>query len=239
MSRPMQLFYFPTPNGRKVSLALEEMGLAYDLVPVNILEGEQQRPEFMEISPNARIPALVDWTADGKRIRLFESGAILQYLGRKSGLLYPTQEVERCWVDAWLFWQMAGLGPMAGQLSWFIRVSNLRDRDERDYAYAIHRYRTEVKRLYGVLERQLSGRSYICDDYSIADIASWTWIDPYHDQIGGFAEFPNIGAWHARIADRPAVRRGMKVWMPQSDGGWSAAGNAAQIAKAAENQRPR
>ena len=233
----MQLYYFPTPNGRKVSIALEEMGLAYQIVPVNILEGEQQRPEFLEISPNNRIPALVDRTADGRRIRLFESGAILQYLARKSGLLYPTEEAERCWVDAWLFWQMAGLGPMAGQLSWFIRVSNLRDRDERDYAYAIRRYRKEVKRLYGVLERQLSGRNYICDEYTIADIASWTWIDQYHEQIGGFAEFPGIGAWHARIAARPAVRRGMSVWAPATDGGWSIAGDAAEIAQAAENQR--
>ena len=117
------------------------MKLAYEIVPVNILRGEQRRPEFREISPNGRIPALVDWTVDGAQIRLFESGAILQYLGRKSGLLYPVEESARCSVDAWLFWQMAGLGPMAGQLSWFIRVSNLPDRDERDYAYAIHRYR--------------------------------------------------------------------------------------------------
>jgi GST-like protein len=140
MSRPIQVHYFPTP------------------VPVNILHGEQQRPEFLEISPNNRIPALVDWTADGERIRIFESGAILQYLGRKSGQLYPAKETARCWVDAWLFWQMAGLGPMAGQLSWFIRVSNIPDRDERDYAYPIHRYRKEVTRLYGVLEGQLAGR---------------------------------------------------------------------------------
>ena len=225
----MQVYYFPTPNGRKVSIALEEMGLAYEIVPVNILRGEQQRPEFLRINPNGRIPALIDWTPDRREIKLFESGAILQYLGRKSGLLYPVEESARCSVDAWLFWQMAGLGPMAGQLSWFIRVSNLPDRDERDYAYAIRRYRKEVSRLYGVLERQLAGRSYICDLYSIADIASWTWVDQYKDHIGGLSMFPHIAAWHARIAERPAVKRGMFVWMPESNDGWSAAGNARQI----------
>jgi glutathione S-transferase/GST-like protein len=237
MSGPMQLFYFPTPNGRKVSIALEEMGLAYEVVPVNILRGEQERPEFLAISPNGRIPALIDWTADGVQIKLFESGAILQYLGRKSGLLYSLEEPARCSVDAWLFWQMAGLGPMAGQLSWFIRVSNLPDRDERDCAYAIHRYRKEVTRLYGVLERQLAGRSYIGESYSIADIASWTWVDQYKDHIGGLTTFPNIAAWHARIAERPAVKRGMNVWMPESSDGWSAAGDARQIEGNGRRQR--
>jgi GSH-dependent disulfide-bond oxidoreductase len=226
----MQVHYFPGPNGRKVSIALEEMGLPYEIVPVNILRGEQQRPEFLAISPNNRIPALVDWTADGERIRIFESGAILQYLGRKSGLLYPQAEVARCWVDSWLFWQMAGLGPMAGQLSWFTRVANIPDRDARDYSYPIHRYRKEVMRLYGVLERQLAGRAFVCDEYSIADIASWTWIDQYNNHVGGLEQFPSIAAWHGRLAERPAVKRGMTVWMPESDEGWSAAGDAAQIA---------
>jgi glutathione S-transferase len=230
----LQLFYFPTPNGRKISIALEEMGLAYEIVPVNILKGEQQRPEFLAINPNGRIPALVDKTEEGERIKIFESGAILQYLGRKSGLLYPKEEAARSRIDSWIFWQMAGLGPMAGQLSWFIRVSNIPERDERDYAYPIHRYRREVKRLYGVLERQLCGRDFIGDDYSIADVASWTWVDQYHQHIGGLGAFPNIAGWHARIAERPAVRRGMTVWMPESDEGWSAAGNAAQIAQGAK-----
>jgi GST-like protein len=233
MSRAMQLFYFPTPNGRKISIALEEMGLPYEIVPVDILDGEQQRPEFLEISPNGRIPALVDWTEQGERIRLFESGAILQYLGRKSGRLYPSAEAARCWVDSWLFWQMAGLGPMAGQLSWFIRVSNIPDRDERDYAYPIHRYRREVLRLYGVLERQLQGRDFICDDYSIADISAWTWVRQYQQHIGGLDPFPNIAAWQARIEARPAVQRGLSIWTPASDRGWSSAGDAAQIAAAA------
>ncbi len=234
MTHAMQLYYFPTPNGRKISIALEEMGLPYEIVPVNILEGGQQRPEFLEISPNNRIPALVDWSADGTRIKIFESGAILQYLGRKSGLLYPADEAARCWVDSWVFWQMAGLGPMAGQLSWFIRVSNIPDRDARDYAYPIHRYRKEVRRLYGVLDRQLARRSYVCDDFSIADIASWTWVDQYQQHIGGLGDFANVANWHARIAERPAVRRGLSIWTPASDGGWSAAGDAAQIADGAK-----
>jgi GSH-dependent disulfide-bond oxidoreductase len=229
----MQLYYFPTPNGRKISIALEEMGLAYDIVPVNILKGEQQRPEFLEISPNNRIPALVDYTSTGDRIKIFESGAILQYLGRKSGLLYPHDEAGRCWVDAWVFWQMAGLGPMAGQLSWFTRVSNIPDRDQRDYAYPIHRYRKEVRRLYGVLERQLAEADFICGTYSIADIASWTWVDQYHAHIGGLADFPHVAAWHTRIAARPAVKRGLAIWMPESNNGWSAAGDANQIAQGA------
>ena len=236
MTRPLQLFYFPTPNGRKISIALEEMGLPYEIVPVNILEGEQQRPEFLEISPNNRIPALVDWTAAGERIRIFESGAILQYLGRRSGRLYPADEPARAWVDSWLFWQMAGLGPMAGQLSWFTRVSNIPGRDARDYDYPIHRYRREVLRLYGVLERQLAGRNFVCDAYSIADIAAWTWVEQYHQQIGGLADFPHIAAWRGRIAARPAVQRGLIVWSPPSDGGWSSAGNAAQIAEGAKRK---
>jgi GST-like protein len=229
MSGPVRLYYFPTPNGRKISIALEEMGLPYEIVPVNILKGEQQQPDFLAISPNNRIPALVDGA-----VEIFESGAILQYLGRKSGLLYPSGEVARCKVDGWLFWQMAGLGPMAGQLSWFTRVSNIPDRDPRDYSYARHRYLKEVTRLYGVLERRLAGRDYLCDDYSIADIASWTWVDQYHGQLGGLGPFPMIAAWYARIGERPAVRRGMTVWQPDDDAGWSAAGNAAQIDRGAQ-----
>lgn len=224
MSVGIRLFYFPTPNGRKISIALEEMGLAYEVVPINILEGEQQKPGFLAISPNNRIPALTDVGADGTSIRIFESGAILQYLGRKSGLLYPVEEAARCRVDSWVFWQMAGLGPMAGQLSYFLRASKKPGRDPRDTSYALHRYRKEVARLYGVLERQLAGRDYICDDYSIADIASWTWVDQYREQAGGVAQFPAVAAWYARIAERPAVRRGLSVWMPETISGWAADG---------------
>jgi GST-like protein len=216
VSAGIKLFYFPTPNGKKVSIALEEMGLPYQIVPIDILRGEQQQPAFLELSPNNRIPALTDEGAGGEQIRIFESGAILQYLGRKSGKIYPADEAARCWVDSWLFWQMAGLGPMAGQLSYFLRAAKSSGRDPRDTSYPLHRYRKEVARLYGVLERQLTGRDYLCDEYSIADIASWTWVDQCHEQVGGMAGFPAIAAWHARIAARPEVCRGIAVWLPES-----------------------
>jgi GST-like protein len=206
----MQLYYFPTPNGRKVSIALEEMALAYEVIKIDILKGEQQQPAFLEISPNGRIPGLVDQTSAGERVVIFESGAILQYLGRKSGQFYPTHEAQRCWVDAWLFWQMAGLGPMTGQITWFVRASKAPGRNPDEYVYPIKRYKKEVQRLYGVLERQLDGKEYICDDYSIADMASWPWIEQHHDYIG-LDDYPNIRAWRARVGARPAVQRAMKV----------------------------
>jgi GST-like protein len=208
----MQLYYFPTPNGRKISIALEEMGLSYEIVMVNILKGEQHAAHFLQLSPNGRIPALVDHDASDERVVIFESGAMLQYLGRKSGKFYPTNEARRCWVDAWVFWQMAGLGPMSAQISWFTRVAAAGDRDPRDSSYALHRYTREVKRLYAVLEKQLTGREYICDEYSIADMASWTWVTQYHTQVGDLkAQYPHIAAWQIRIAERPAVQRAMLV----------------------------
>jgi GSH-dependent disulfide-bond oxidoreductase len=207
----MQLFYFPTPNGHKITMALEEMALDYEIVLVNILEDEQNKPEFLKISPNARIPALVDYDASGQRVNIFESGAILQYLGRKSGQLYPSSEAGRAWVDAWVFWQMSGLGPMSGQVNWFVRVSKVPDRDPRDSDYPIKRYKKEVRRLYDVLERELAGKEYICGDYSIADIACWPWIDKYHANAGDLAEFPYISAWRDRVAARPAVQRAMTI----------------------------
>jgi glutathione S-transferase/GST-like protein len=213
MSVALKLYYFPTPNGRKVSIALEEMGLAYEVVPVNILAGAQTSPAFLEISPNGRIPGLIDEAAEGGRVVVFESGAILQYLGRRSGRFYPAREAERTQVDAWIHWQMAGLGPMTGQINWFLRVAETPGRDPRESGYAIHRYVKETKRLYGVLERRLEGRDFICGDYSLADMASWPWVDQYNGRVGGFADYPNIGAWHARIAERPAVRRAMRLGM--------------------------
>jgi glutathione S-transferase/GST-like protein len=222
MTTPVRLYYFPTPNGRKVSIALEEMGLAYEVVPVNILAGEQLKPEFLAVCPNGRIPALVDPAGDGERVVIFESGAILQYLGRKSGQFYPSREAQRAQVDAWVFWQMSGLGPMTGQLNWFLRAAETPGRDPRDTSYAIHRYDKELKRLYGVLERQLTGRDFICDDYSIADMASWTWVEQYQGRVGGLGDYPGIAAWRARIAVRPAVQRAMQLGMD-----WATAAAAA------------
>ena len=202
----MRLYYFPTLNGHKVTIALEEMGLAHDLVMVDILHDEQLAPEFLAINPNGRIPALVDGD-----VAVFESAAILQYLGRKTGLLYPADEPTRARIDSWLFWRMAGLGPMSGQLNWFTRAAQKPGREPADTAFAIHRFAKETARLFGVLERGLEGRDYLCGEYSIADICCWTWIDKYPENGGGLGQFPNIAAWHARIAARPAVQRGLQA----------------------------
>ena len=207
----VQVYFAATPNGRKVTIALEEMGLAYDIIPVSLAKNEQLHPDFLKLSPNGRIPAIVDHAPGGEGVVIFESGAILQYLGRKSGLFYPTGEAQRAWVDAWVFWQMAGLGPMAGQLNWFHRATAAPGRDQRYYAYPINRYDKEVRRLYGVLERQLTGRDFIADDYSIADMACWPWVDAYHHQLGDLARFPSVQAWRARIAARPAVDRALRA----------------------------
>ena len=201
----MRVYYFPTPNGRKVTIALEEMGLAYEIVPVNILRGEQEQPEFLRISPNGRIPALVDWTVDGAQIKLFESGAILQYLGRKTGLLYPMVEAARCLVDAWLFWQMAGLGPMAGQNHHFANYA------PEKIPYAIDRYVKETNRLYGVLDRRLADRPYLAGDYSIADMACYPWIVPYKAQGQNLEDFPHVKRWLEAIASRPATERAYAI----------------------------
>ena len=207
----MKLYYYPTLNGHKVTIALEEMRLPYEVVPVDILNDEQTTPEFLAINPNGRIPALVD-----DDVTVFESAAILQYLGRKSGQLYPADEPTRARIDAWLLWQMAGLGPSSGNVNWFTRAAARDGRDPAETALAIHRFRKETARLFGVLERGLAGRDYLCGDYSIADICCWTWINKYPDNGGGLADFPALAAWHARIAARPAVQRGLAVG-PVSD----------------------
>lgn len=207
------LYYFPTPNGRKISIALEEMGLPYEVRQVNILENEQTSPDFLALSPNGRIPALTDDGAS-ERVVLFESGAILQYLGRKSGQFYPRGEARRAWVDGWLFWQMAGLGPMTGQVTWFRRAAAKPERDPRETSFAIHRYEKEMRRLYGVLETQLTGRDYICDEYSIADMAAWPWVSQHGNYLGELRQFPAIFAWHERIKARPAVQTALRLCMP-------------------------
>lgn len=200
----MKLHYFPTLNGQKVTIALEEMGLAYELVPVNILAGEQQSPEFLAVNPNGRIPALVDG-----EVTVFESAAILQYLGRKTGLFYPADETIRTRIDSWLFWQMAGLGPMSSQVNWFTRAAAKPGRDSAETSLPLHRFRKETARLFGVLDKALADREFLCGDYSIADMCNWTWIDKYPDNGGGLADFRHLAAWHARIAERPAVRRAL------------------------------
>lgn len=202
----MKLHYFPTLNGQKVTIALEEMGLAYELVPLNILGGQQQTPEFLALNPNGRMPALVDG-----EVTVFESAAILQYLGRKTGQFYPAAEQVRAQIDSWLFWQMSALGPMSSQVNWFSRAAQKAGRDPAETSLALHRFRKETARLFGVLDRQLETRDFLCGEYSLADMCNWTWIDKYPGNGGGLAGFPNLAAWHARIAQRPAVRRALEV----------------------------
>lgn len=208
MPAPIDLWYWPTPNGWKVTIALEEMELPYVLKPVNIGAGEQFTPEFQAISPNGRMPAIVDPDGgDGQPLSIFESGAILQYLGLKSGRFYPQDARGRAEVDQWLFWQVGGLGPMAGQTHHFRQYAPAMIADQRQIAYGVRRYTDETHRLYGVMDRRLADREYLAGDYSIADMAAWPWILPAL-QGQSLDEFPHLKAWHERVGARPAVQRG-------------------------------
>ena len=207
MVAPIEVHYWPTSNGHKITIALEEMGLPYEVHPVNINRGQQFAPAFLAISPNNRIPAIVDPEGpDGKPISIFESGAILQYLGRKTGQFYPADERGRVAVDEWLFWQVGGLGPMAGQANTFRNKAPAKLIDQRQLAYGAIRYTDEVFRLWGVLERRLEGRDYLCGDYSLADMASWPWTRDYKRLGLDLAQFPNVAAWRERMESRPAVK---------------------------------
>ena len=203
----IDLYYWPTPNGWKISIALEEMELPYTVKYVNIGRGEQFAPEFLRISPNNRMPAIVDNApADGGApLAIFESGAILLYLGEKSGRYLPRDLRGRYEVTPWVMWQMGGLGPMSGQAGHFRLYA------PEQVPYAIGRYTNEVNRLYGVLDRRLAGREYICDEYSIADMACWPWILPHKRQGQRIEEFPNLQRWYEQLKTRPALRRGYDV----------------------------
>jgi GST-like protein len=206
MAAPIELHYWPTPNGWKISIMLEELGVPYEIKYVNIGKGEQFAPDFLQIAPNNRMPAIVDPEGpDGKPISVFESGAILQYLGRKYRKFYPDDERIRVQVEEWLFWQVGGLGPMAGQANHF-----------RNYApekiqYGINRYTDEVNRLYGVLNKRLAGRDYLAGEYSIADMASLGWVVSYERQGQDLNDFPNLKRWFDTLMTRPAVIKGMAV----------------------------
>jgi GST-like protein len=207
MTKPLELHMWPTPNGLKISIALREMGLDYTLVPVNISIGEQFTPQFQAISPNGRMPAIVDFdTDDGQPLSIFESGAVLQHLGRKSGQFYPATERARADVEQWLFWQVGGLGPMAGQANHFRVYAPTFMRDQRMVAYGANRYTNEVHRLWGVADKRLSDREYLAGDYSIADMACWPWMRNPAAHAVNVEEFPNAKAWLDRIAARPAVK---------------------------------
>lgn len=205
----LDVYFAATPNGMKVRLLLEELAeqgapLAHRLIPVRLSAGEQFRPEFLAISPNNKIPAIVDHApADGGApLPVFESGAILEYLADKAGRLLPREPRARIETLQWLAWQMAGLGPMAGQAGWFRVHSPQRD------DYAIDRYVRETRRLYGVLDRRLAGRAFIAGDaYSIADIACWPWIVSHAGHGQTLEEFPDLARWFDAVGKRPATRR--------------------------------
>lgn len=221
----IDLYYWTTPNGHKITIFLEEAGLPYSIKPVNISKGEQFTPEFLKISPNNRIPAMVDNDpADGKGpLSVFESGAILQYLAEKTGKFLPANVRGRSDVMQWLFWQMGGLGPMAGQNGHFNNYA------PEKISYAIERYVKETERLYGVLDERLEGREFIAGDYSIADMAIWPWILP-ELQGQSLDDFPNLEAWMARVGERPAVKAGRAL-------GEDLRRNLAASGKAAEEAR--
>ncbi|WP_187393001.1 glutathione S-transferase N-terminal domain-containing protein [Maritimibacter fusiformis] len=208
----IELYYWPTPNGWKISIALEEMDLPYEVKLVNIGKGEQFAPEFLKIAPNNRMPAIVDPDGpDGAPISVFESGAILQYLARKTGQLYGSGERDRVAVEEWLFWQMGGLGPMAGQAHHFLSYAPALD-PPQDLPYAKDRYRTEVARLYGVMDKRLGEARYLAGDfYSIADIACYGWASLWERQEQTLDDKPNLARWLDELGARPAVMRGMAV----------------------------
>ncbi len=200
----LDVYYWPTPNGHKITLFLEEASLDYDIKPVNIGAGDQFEPDFLAIAPNNRMPAIVDHApADrGAPISVFESGAILMYLADKTGRFIPADPRLRVVCIEWLFWQMAGLGPMAGQNHHFNRYAPER------IPYAIERYERETARLYGVLDKRLGDRPFICgDDYTIADMAAYPWIVPHEAQHQDLGEFPSLARWFEAIARRPATER--------------------------------
>lgn len=208
------LYYWPTPNGHKITIFMEEASLPYRILPVNIGRGDQFKPEFLAIAPNNRIPALVDPKAEGGPLGLFESGAILQYLAEKTGRFLPQNTPSRYRTLQWLYWQMAGLGPMAGQNYHFGHYAPER------IPYAIDRYVRETARLYGVLDRRLGACEFLNgEDYSIADMACYPWIVPYRDQQQDLADFPHVKRWFDAIAARPAVQRAYALGAQVSAGG--------------------
>jgi GST-like protein len=201
----IDFYYWPTPNGWKVSIMLEECGLDYRLIPVNIGKGEQFAPDFLAVSPNNRMPAIVDHDAQGGPISVFESGAILMHLAERTGRFMPTDRRGLNEAREWLFWQVGNLGPMAGQLSHFVNYA------EGEHPYAHQRYADEYNRCLGVLERRLEGRDYILGAYSVADMACWPWVLIAKPLGQPLDDFPNVTRWRQAVKERPAVRRGVDL----------------------------
>jgi GST-like protein len=201
----IQLYTWATPNGKKVSIMLEEVGLPYEVHPINIAKGDQLKPEYLAINPNNKIPAIIDSDGpDGNPLKLFESGAILMYLAEKTGKFLPQEMVKRYEVIQWLMFQMGGVGPMFGQANYFYRL-------EEKVPFAIERYYKEAIRLYKVLEQTLGKRDYLAGEYSIADIATYPWVGRHDGHNVKLEEFPNVKRWFDVISQRPAVKRGMVV----------------------------
>ncbi|HWO43139.1 MAG TPA: glutathione S-transferase N-terminal domain-containing protein [Candidatus Eisenbacteria bacterium] len=201
----IQLYTWGTPNGKKVSIMLEEIGMPYEVHPVDLSKGEQFRPEYLAINPNNKIPAIIDSDGPGgKPLKLFESGAILMYLAERSGKLLPADPRQRYEVIQWLMFQMGGIGPMFGQANHFFRL-------QERVPYAIERFHKEALRLYGVLDRQLAQKAYLGAEYSIADIATYPWVGRHEIHHVRLEEFPNVKRWYDTISARPAVQRGMAV----------------------------
>tara|TARA_Y100000768_G_scaffold125936_1_gene93374 strand:+ start:165 stop:896 length:732 start_codon:yes stop_codon:yes gene_type:complete len=205
----IDLYYAPTPNGWKISIMLEEAEIEYNVIPVNLGAGDQFKPEFLKISPNNRMPVIVDKDGpQGEEVSVFESGAILMYLGEKSGKFFPQSDKERIRVLEWLFWQIGGLGPMAGQVSHFV---NYAPNFPGDHSYSEKRYKNEYDRLLGVMDMVLEEREYLAGDYSIADMASFPWVTAYKRYEVNLDTFKNVRRWFDEIKSRPAVRKGMDV----------------------------
>ena len=207
----IELYYWPTPNGKKISILLEELSLPYQTHLIDIGAGDQFAPDFLAIAPNNRIPAIIDPDGpDCEPISIFESGAILQYFARKTGQLYGSTERDRIEIDQWLMWQMGGVGPMAGQAHHFLKYAPVMD-PPHVLPYAQDRYRNEVARLYGVLNKRLNGRDYVCGEFSIADIAIYPWAAGWEGQQQALVDKPHLATWLDLMAARPAVKRGMEL----------------------------
>jgi len=198
----IDFYTWTTPNGRKVSILLEELGVDYEVHSINITQGDQNSTAFLKISPNNKIPAIID---RDNGMSLMESGAILIYLAEKYGKFLPKDSIARAEVNEWLMWQMGGFGPILGQAHHFLHFNP----GKSDYAEA--RFRSEVARLYGVLDRRLEGRDYICDDYSIADMACWPWVSRYEWQQVNLADYPNVRSWYQHLLARDAVQKGYHI----------------------------
>ncbi len=213
----IDLYYSPTPNGWKISIMLEECQLPFKLIPMNLGKGDQFKPEFLEISPNNRMPAIVDHEGpEGKEISVFESGAILVYLAEKTGQFLSSKPFERMKALEWLFWQVGGLGPMAGQVSHFV---NYAPNFPGDHSYSEKRYKDEYDRLLGVMDKVLKENEFLAGDYSIADMASFPWVTAYKRYEVDLDSFINVRRWFDEIKQRPAVRKGIDLGKEQRNFG--------------------